>query len=243
MTSRWSIRKWYLDCVADDGTAWIGYWGDLRWGALRVAFASSGDWFAVRREPEPQLRDGRLSWSAGETRAELTARIPGTFRELHAGVRWHCVMPMADAVVELPGRTLRGRGYAEVLEMAVPPWRLPIRELRWGRATCAETSLVWIRWTGAAPLQLVVRNGVVETPEHIGDEELRLGDGTRVAFSDRAVIRADHLGVTLRPLKLFLPRMLSGAVEQKWRSRGTVFDGERPIDEGWVIHELLTFAD
>ena len=195
-------------------------------------------------EHEPQLHDRQLTWSshALHVRAELTARVGGVVKELHDAVTWRCVMPSADAVIHFPNRTLRGRGYAEVLEMTVPPWRLPIRELRWGRATCEESSLVWIQWTGGEPLQIVVRNGVAEEAAYIGDDEVGLADGTRIVFTERAVIREDNLAATLKPLRLALPRKLRGAVEQKWRSRGTVFEGARPIDDGWVIHELLTFA-
>src|ERR1043166_5189999 len=157
------IRKWYLDCVADDGTTWIGYWGEVRWGALQVTFASSplSHATSLRREAEPRHAES-ITWSAssiGVASYELKPRVNAVERELYDGVTWRCIAPSGDAAVELPERTLRGRGYAEVLEMQVAPWSLPIRELRWGRAIGAETSLVWIEWRGGHPLQLAIRGG------------------------------------------------------------------------------------
>jgi hypothetical protein len=108
-----------------------------------------------------------------------------------------------------------------------------------------RTSLVWIQWTGAKPLQVVVRDGVRVEAEHIGDDELRLADGTRIALTEKSVLREDSLANTLRPLRAIaplLPRVLTGAVERKWRSRGTISAPDRPNDEGWAVHELLTFA-
>jgi hypothetical protein len=145
----------------------------------------------------------------------------------------------------LPGRTLRGRGYAEVLEMTVAPWSLPMRQLRWGRAISARQSLVWIQWLGGRDLQVVVRNGLPAAAVEIGEGEVRLDDGTRLVLSEPTALREDRLGNTLAPLRAIaplLPRVFTSTLERKWRSRGTFLTPDRPNEEGWVIHELLTFA-
>ena len=227
----------------------------MHWSAVHVPFASSllfadsrlTTKTTIRGDPEPELRDDSLSWSSpslGLT-ADYTARSNGGGQQLHESVSWRCVMPRADAVVQLPDRTIRGAGYAEVLELSIAPWQLPISELLWGRATCNGTSLVWIRWIGAVPLQIVFRDGVAEQPARIDDDEVVLADGTRIEMRDRAVIREETLASTLKPLGAMaslLPRSLTHTMERKWRSRGTIFAGDRPIDEGWVIHERVTFA-
>jgi len=244
------IRKWYLDCVADDGTTWIGYWGDVRWGSLHVSFVSSllhdgartEVTTRVRADAEPRRDEKTIAWSVPGIDFQLTPRVSGVEQELHDGVLWRCVAPCGAAVVQLRDGTLRGRGYAEVLELSVAPWRLPIRELRWGRAIGEQTSVVWIQWTGAKPLQVVVRDGALAEAAHIEDDEVQLADGTRVAMSQRSALREDNLANTLEPLRVLLPRALAGAMEQKWRSRATIAASDRPIDEGWAIHELLTFA-
>lgn len=244
-----------MDCVADDGTAWIGYWGDVRWGSLRVRFVSSliheGEQTTtvnrVCADPEPTRDDDAVRWSSPSLgiQIEVTPRTAGTEIELHEGVLWRCIAPSADAVVQLPGRTLRGSGYAEVLEMTVAPWSLPMRELRWGRAISTRQSLVWVQWIGGKDLQVIVRNGLRAEAVEISNEEVRLADGARLAISDRTALREDNLANTLAPLRAIaplLPRVFTDTVERKWRSRGTFLTPDRPNEEGWVIHELLTFA-
>lgn len=228
----------------------------MRWGSLHVSFVSSlihdgaqtTTTNRVRADAEPHRDEHAVRWTAPSLGVdfELTPRVRGVDAELHDGVVWRCVAPCGDAVVHLPeGRTLRGRGYAEVLEMAVAPWSLPMRELRWGRAIGERTSLVWIQWSGAKPLQVAVHDGALADAVHIDDDEVRLVDGTRVMMSQHAVLREDNLANTLKPLRAIaplLPRVLTGAIERKWRSRATITTPDRPNDEGWVVHELLTFA-
>ena len=62
--------------------------------------------------------------------------------------------PAAEVSVSLRGfAPLRGTGYAERILITIPPWRLPIRELRWGRwiGEAASRSVVWIDWRGESP--------------------------------------------------------------------------------------------
>ena len=48
-----------------------------------------------------------------------------------------------------------GTGYAERLELSIRPWRLPIRELRWGRFVSEGASMAWIDWQGADPTEVI----------------------------------------------------------------------------------------
>ncbi len=222
---------------------------------MRVPFASSflfADGRATTANslsagPEPRFEEGGLTWvcpSLGID-ARLTARDRGVESRLHDGVLWRCMMPSGDAIVQLPDRTIRGRGYGELLEITMAPWRLPIRELYWGHATCGVTSLVWIRWNGAHPLQHCWRNGVAVATTEVEDDRVLLADGMRLEMSERMVLREERLAETLKPLRALAAigaRALNDAVERKWRSRGALFDGDRRIDDGWVTHERVEFA-
>ncbi|MGZ8853114.1 MAG: hypothetical protein ACXW2X_06935, partial [Thermoanaerobaculia bacterium] len=66
----WTLRKWYLDCVADDGTVWIGYWGDVAVGPFRLQFASS------------------LIFEHNEANAKNDVRSPAEPRHRISGVTW-----------------------------------------------------------------------------------------------------------------------------------------------------------
>jgi hypothetical protein len=201
---------------------------------------------------EPLLDEGGLTWVSPSLglEARLTPRCSGAESQLYDGVKWRCVMPSADAIVQLPDRTIRGRGYGELLEITIAPWRLPIRELYWGRATCGATSLVWIRWSGAHPLQQAWRNGMAVAATEVEDDRVLLAGGMRLEMSERVVLREERLAETLKPLRSLAAigaralgvRALNDAIERKWRSRGILFDGDRRIDEGWVIHERVEFA-
>jgi hypothetical protein len=66
------LGKWYMDCVAADGTALIAYWARLAWGVVRFRYAAT----LVRR-------DGSVS----ETATLLGGREP--WRETD-GIAWRC---------------------------------------------------------------------------------------------------------------------------------------------------------
>lgn len=242
------VRKWYLDCVADDGMVWIGYCGEVRRGPLRVPFVSSMQFdgrrsiveSALRSTDEPRFEAGRLVWTAPSIQFELRPWTYGSGKTLAEGVTWHCHVPAGDATVRMAGRTLRGTGYAETLELCIAPWSLPIRQLRWGHAISAKTSLVWIDWTGPQPLRLILQDGVPVSASQVGDDEVRTEDGADLLLRDPVPIREESLASLLapfRPIARFLPAVLSGAIERKWRSRFATAN-----DEGWAIHELITFA-
>ena len=252
---KWSIRKWYLDCVEENGDAWIGYWGDIRWRALHARFESSlvhaqehtTTTTRVRASSEPDSHSHGIRWSTPSlgVHFELKPVVPQFEMTLAEGVVWRCAAPKGQAIVQLPDRMLRGHGYAEVLEMSVAPWSLPIRELRWGRAIGERTSLVWIEWRGASPLRMVLRDGVVADALHMADDEMELADGTHLTLTEHSVLREDSLANTLRPLRAIaplLPPAFQQTIERKWRSRATITMPDRPREEGWAIHERLTFA-
>ena len=163
------LIKWYLDVVTPDGDAVIAYAARLRWGALSLPWAS-----AWRSRPGYPLEERtttrgvqapgggpvRLGWRnatldvAGEWR-RLSPPPPSPpirrtlHEDRHGTIRWSCRMPRARATFRWGAETLRGLGYAERLELTIPPWRLPFRSLRWGRYISRAHAAVWIAWDGA----------------------------------------------------------------------------------------------
>lgn len=231
-----NIRKWYLDCVDEGGTAWIGYWARIGCGPLKFHAASSMlDGATIARSgrfPEPRLHGRTVTWDGPDVHVEMSVRSSGARKELFPGVIWECVAPCAEVTVRAGDSTLHGRGYADLVEMTVAPWQLPLRELRWGRAIGEHTSQVWIQWSGEHPVDLVLRDGVLQPPEHL-----------HFAISDSLRLRDNLLGEALAPLPLvwLLPRRFTRAREQKWRSRATLQSPDGSLEHGWVIHELVTF--
>ena len=97
----------------------------------------------------------------------------------------------SKGIASCPGRAqdlgLRsGLGYAERLVLTIPPWKLPIETLRWGRFLSPSDWIVWIDWQGEHPQTIVYRNGARVAVDELGDEQIRFcrvnaaGDGPLV---------------------------------------------------------------
>lgn len=152
-------------------------------------------------------------------------------------------MPAADVKVLTQDGEITGRGYAEVLELTIPPWRLPIDELRWGRCVGDDRSIVWIDWNGTYPLTIILDDGV-PVRGSVTDEAV-LTDDVALGITDRTVLRSATIGDSIAQIPLLssiVPRRLRTAAETKWSARGTIRRGEQNIDAGWIVHELVRFS-
>jgi hypothetical protein len=56
-------------------------------------------------------------------------------------VDWHCELPRAAVRLRAGDDVLEGIGYVERLELSLLPWRIPAREIRWGRFLAEGTSV------------------------------------------------------------------------------------------------------
>ena len=195
----------------------------------------------------PVQRDSLIEWDARPLGFKLTMnrRAPAHFDRLIEGLEWNCVMPAADAVFRFDdGTEIRGLGYAEVMEVHVAPWRLPIDELRWGRFVGPKASAVWIDWRGSHPLTMVLIDGVRANDAHVGDQLVE-ADGRLLEITENRSIRDLQLGETLGGIKVLrsvLPLRLMKAHETKWRALVTLKEHGATIDTGWAIHELVRLA-
>jgi hypothetical protein len=248
------LRKWYFDITAPDGSVAIAYWAEVRWsrwvryGSALFRHPSRGAaWrFGVPTEAGPAEGPTPLTWNAAELgcRIRLTPLLPPSEHRLldtpPAAVTWRAVAPMADAEFRFSdGSTLAGPGYAEWVELRIPPWQLPIEALRWGRFLSPSTSLVWIDWEGEHPLRLILRDGVSVPPLAIGDSTVRTDSGV-LSLTDPLPLAHADVSVMLAPsvLKPVVAR-LSGIWQTRWLSRGlfTGTDGTSVV--GTAIHEVV----
>lgn len=256
MPSGFHLRKWYFDLVAEDGTTWIGYAGEVGTRAWHFRFSSS---FVPHLEPdaktsltcaEPSRAGDQLSWTSEPLgcRYSISPDCPSVEKKLYSSdegsVRWTCAIPSGAATLDVHGLVLLGRGYVELLEMTLPPWDLPLQDLHWGRFS-GRGSIVWIRWAGPQPVEIALVNGEDVLPRKIDRDGVALADGSRLSLHDPAVLRDAQIARTLHaigPIHRLLPHSLMSSHEMKWRSRGVIEKDGAVIDEGWVIHEHVTFA-
>jgi hypothetical protein len=254
-----SLSKWYMDGVADDGGALVAYAAELGWGALRLSYASAlhrpaggepRSWSSLRGSAPPSFDGTSLTWSSRPLGLEgrwtsMAGPIEATVLDSADGsVTWRCHQPLARARVTLPdGSALVGLGYTERLELTIAPWKMPIDELRWGRFTGEAGSLVWIDWRGPYAKQLVYHDGRLVGPARVGDDAVEAEDGSvRLAIDPGAVLREGALGRTALAVipevdRLFPARILA-TEERKWCARGALTTAAGTIT-GQVIHEVV----
>jgi hypothetical protein len=254
------LTKWYLDCVAADGTAVVAYWARLAWGVVRLRYAATLICRAGRTREAATLRAGRepgpgpggLAWRCGPlgVAGDWRALDPPVRRTLLASgdgdVEWHCLLPRARARVALPGGVVvEGLGYVERLDLTLRPWRLPVRELRWGRFLAENAGAVWIEWRGPRPLGLLCVNGSEVGGAEVGDAGLAWPGG-RLELEPGAVLRDGALGATALarvPLLAWLaPRAVRQTHERKWLRRGRLVGDDRQVETGWAIDEVVRFG-
>src|SRR5687768_5478861 len=114
--------------------------------------------------------------------------------------------------------------------MALPPWRLPIDELRWGRVLSGEPSLVGVGLPGSAPLTLVFRDGVQLDDAVVSDFSVAWDGGTTaLGFEESQVLREGPLLETalaeIPGIRSLFPVRILQTFECKWRSRGVLTEG------------------
>lgn len=252
------LSKWYLDAVGDSGEVFMGYRAALRWRRLGVAYASvlraddSGPSSSATIRPglEPDFREGAVVWNepALEVSATWRGAGPSIARTLYetpeGAVVWNCLLPSAQAEIHRGEAELRGLGYAEHLSMTIPPWRLPIDTLRWGRFLAPGRSVVWIDWeNGSDANAWVFREGQEALGEVCEEEIFFEGGRLRLPQASRLLLREGRLSHLLRnlplPLALRLSRSALAIHETKWLTRGVLDLADAPPVEGWAIHEVV----
>jgi hypothetical protein len=184
-------------------------------------------------------------------RAELAATQPRfevqLFDSAAGGATWRCEAPAAIATMQPTGETpLHGIGYAECLTMTIPPWQLPISEVRWGRwsDTTGKHSVIWIDWRGAVSRSWVFVDGEQVPGAAVGDRSVCGGNASLSLSSTRVLLERD-LGEVLTPisrLRGVIPASLNAFHESKWMSAGVLTTPTAPSLAGQSIHEVVSFA-
>lgn len=257
MKSGFALSKWYADCVPEQGDAIILYSAELCWRTAVIPYTSllvhragcpTRTRFSLRRQHAPRETDGVIEWKSSAWRAEGSWREPGgavhetLFDSPDGSLQWHCIAPRAAARFRIAGEELCGWGYVEHLRLTVPPWRLPIQRLRWGRFVNPTDALVWIDWSGPYQRRVVYHNGGAVAAREIGDREVVLGDGETVLSLDApSVLREGALGATalaMLPARI-LPARILQVREQKWLSRAVLRRPGCPDSTGMAIHEVV----
>ena len=255
-----SLTKWYLDCVDAEGRVAVAYWTEVAWHGLTICLHSLAVYqpgvqpverSSTKAVPPPTNADGMITWPAAQLSCRLRcrSRVPVFSQRLldrdDGMVDWRCESAHGDMIVECDnGETLRGEGYAECLSMTLPPWRLPIDTLRWGRwlSVSSDRSVVWIDWRGPHPLTAIFVDGQMPQAGVVGDERIEAGDAVLTLTEPHTIYSrslSDTLGAVRPMIALLMPKSWLAVEDRKWRSRGTLRTAGRHDELGWVIHETV----
>ena len=256
-----SLTKWYLDLVTDQGTVLIVYAATLEWAALRVRYAST---FVARPGAQPVEH---RAWS----HVHMPAIDGATLRFVHDGLGirgewtreaasigatllddadgrldWRCFTPSGKASVTIAGAQHDGRGYAECIVMTRLPWTLPLRRLRWGRYASAAHSAAWIDWSNGPARRWVWFDGTIQPEATLAEDDvsgLESGWDIRLrpvrTLCDRRALEV--ISVHLPALGDLPIGPLKHMLETKFLKRGTVSHDGSEVDDGWVIDELVAW--
>lgn len=253
------LRKWYFDAVSPQGRVAIAYAAWLRMGPFHWRYSAlllhderrpstspiTSSKFG--EAPEPQVLADAVRWSCASLAFAGTWRAAqrGPTLTLYPGVEWSCLMPRADARLEVAGETWQGLGYVECIDMRIPPWRLPIDELRWGRWIGDKFSLVWIEWRGGDTRRWMLHNAAPISCQDLDDSGAR-AEGSGLTLARTATLRDGELGPTVLQaapcLRRLAPARMVQARETKWLSQGMLRTPSDREDRGWAIHEVVKFT-
>lgn len=255
------LDKWYLDVVTPRGEVAILYAARLRWGAVRVSYASAledcrdgahRESQTVRGVQPPRRDDGALGWRnhaldvEGRWQPDALAIRSTLASTADGAIHWSCHAPRARASVRLGTSTHNGLGYVERLRLTIKPWTLSFNALRWGRHLSDRHALVWIDWRGAERRSWVWLDGEAQPDAVVtdtgvsglaGGAELCLRDGRDVVDRDVLASVADLLPARVRQLAGPLGTMH----EHKRVARSVIVKGGERLDDGWTLHELVTW--
>lgn len=249
-----SLQKWYLDCVTDDGEIAILYCARLSWHGIELHLSSilsgtSGQFstsssvsrFQILPDSQtiaiglPALGASGVWQSQGSPYERLV------FENGEGSLTWNCLQPASTVRLHLRNRELTGWGYAERVSLSIPPWSLPLQELRWGRFVSSQATLVWIDWKGEYSTSFALHNSREVQLLAVSDAEVSTPQ-TRLQISPGTTLRSGRLGSTILPgmpaLQKLLPKSLFNVEEHKFCSRG-VLTASGLESTGWVIHETV----
>jgi hypothetical protein len=191
---------------------------------------------------DDSLRQLELSLPNLAVTASFSTSQPAIEKKLFAGVHWTCLQPKSDVTITANGSHLSGLGYVERLDLTIPPWKLPLTELHWGRFLSAHDSVIWIDWRGAHQITVLIQNGHEVIPENINASEVCFTPASTLNLDRRQTLRTGRLGNTVAAsapiLNRFFPERLLNIRETKWSSLGSLTAPDH-ASTGWAIHEVV----
>ena len=259
------LDKWFLDFAGDNGEAMIFYAAKLTWHGWSTSYTSWLQYDAAsgvhlksrfRNVQFPQIKDDIITWydpkfGISGTWESMAAMIQARIFDSEEGfLEWKCFQPASKVQLKINNSVLDGRGYAEQLILTVPPWKIPMNELRWGHFGSDENIMIWIELREEKIQQWVWLNGEVIENCIIEDDLITLPEKDLILNLDRGVLLesekkifsiAEKIVRFIPGFKKVLPLNFLMADETKWLSKGQVRTNQNILSTGTAIHEFVNF--
>lgn len=259
------LDKWFLDFVSEDGEAMIFYVANLHLSGWEIPYTSwlhympsSGakEISRFRNIQIPEINNDVLSFEdrtfgvKGQWVSGIDSIQSRLFDSSSGYLDWNCHQPLSEVTLELEGRSIKGKGYAEQLILTVPPWKMPLDELRWGRFGSEKNYLVWIEIREKENAQWLWLNGEKKENVLIKDDRIALTDeGFELKLDQEVVLESEKkiysviekITSYLPGINKLIPLNILMAHEQKWLSKGVLLKDGVVIDNGSSIHEYVNF--
>lgn len=244
--------------MSEKGEAFIGYSAKLNWKSLGLAYASFLDFdgdnltsgTSLLKERLPEISGDCVVWEsenlgcAGKWQ-NIGSSLPALklFENDVGSVIWNARFPLSEVRLKRSGSDLAGLGYAEKLDLTIPPWRLPIEELKWGRFISKDIYIVWVVWSGSQPLRVLYLNGKKIEGATVSENGVHWEEGT-LQHKQFYVLREGPIVATalskIPGIRTVFPEKIVNMHERKWLSSSVVtLNGI--THAGWTIHEIVQF--
>jgi len=263
--SNFHLNKWFLDFTGENGEAMIFYAAKLKWHGWSASYTSWLNYDVAlgvnlksrfRNVQYPQLKENLITWRDSKfgvsgTWQPLAETIQSRIFDSEEGyLDWKCFQPSSKVQLKINGEVLDGTGYAEQLILTVPPWKIRMDELRWGRFVSDENNMVWIELREKVHRQWLWLNGEKIDNCIIEDDYISMPEKNLVLNLDRAVLLESEKKIFSVVEKLIryipgfnkvIPLNFIMADEFKWLSKGELRKQGKTLSNGMAIHELVNF--
>ena len=259
------LSKWFLDFTSDNGEAMIFYAAKLTWHGWSITYSS---WLAydpiagvslkssIRNVQMPRLSADIVTWSdlkfgiSGRWKSMAAMLQTRIFETEDGYVEWTCYQPASKVNLCIKEKLLEGIGYVEKLTLTIPPWKIPMDELRWGRFISNDNKLVWIELREKVLQQWVWLNGERLNTCIVEDDQINIPEKNMVLDLNREVVLESEKKIVslaekfiryIPGINKLIPMKFLMADEFKWLSKAVLKIDSKTINTAYAIHELVNF--
>ncbi len=254
-----------MDFVGQDGQVMIFYAAKLSYYGITVPYTSSllydlegkiSHKSRFKNIHMPVASENIIRWSDPAFDRKCTWRSGGLrlqqrlFESPKGSLQWICDQPLSNVLITAGDKEFNGRGYVEHLILTLPPWNIPMKELRWGHFISKNDYLVWIQIKGESDANWVWYNGMQVKNCDIGNEALLAHDGSfELTMKDQIVLESGtQIHSVVNKILKYIPKFTSwmpahflNAENHMWKSSALLRKKDEDSVKGCVIHEWVNF--